>query len=77
MESCTNWCTGISSIAVTPSVSEVVDDRRVREPGVGAAQVLGDAGVALRHALDVRLVDDRLVVRGARAAGRRPSRRTG
>ena len=38
------------------------------QPGVGAAQFLGDAGMRLRHALDVRLVDHRLVVRRARRA---------
>ena len=52
---------------------QVVDDRRVGEPGVGAAQFLGDAGMRLRHALDVRLVDDRLVVRRARRAVGCPS----
>ena len=66
--SCTNWCTGISSMAVMPSVGEVVDDRRVRDAGVGAADLLGHLGVGHRHALDVRLVDDRLVVLVARRA---------
>ena len=47
---------------------EVVDDHRMREARVGAAQFLGDAGMGLRHALDVRLVDDGLVIRRARRA---------
>ena len=47
---------------------EVLDDRRVRHAGVGAAQLLGDVGVTHRHALDVRLVDDRLRVVVPRAA---------
>ena len=51
-----------------PSVGEVVDDRRVRDRGVGAADLLGHLGVGHRHALDVRLVDDRLVVLVARRA---------
>jgi hypothetical protein len=38
-------------------VGEVTDRRRVREPGVAAAQVLGHTPVELRHALDVCLVD--------------------
>ena len=38
-------------------VVEVVDDRRRRQPGVRAAQVLGDAVVQRGDALDVQLVD--------------------
>ena len=38
---------------------QVLDRRVGGEPGVRAAQVLGDAGVALREALHVQLVDDR------------------
>src|SRR6185436_8749850 len=41
---------------------EVVDHHRVGQAGVAAADVLGDAGVTHRHSLDVRLVDDGLVV---------------
>ncbi len=52
---------------------EVVDDRRMAESCVGAAQLLGDAGMRLRHALDVGLVDDRLVVGRARCAVGLPS----
>ena len=44
---------------------QVRDDRRVRHAGVGAALLLGDLGVQLGQALDVGLVDDRLVVRDA------------
>ena len=51
---------------------QVVDDHGVREAGVGAAQLLGYAGVRLRHSLDVRLVDDRLVIRRAGSAIRAP-----
>ena len=47
---------------------EVVDDRRVRDGGIGAADLLGHLRVGHRHALDVRLVDDRLVVLVARRA---------
>ncbi len=46
----------------------VLDHHRVRQRRVGAADLLGDARVGLGEALDVRLVDDRLVVRGARVA---------
>ena len=45
---------------------EVVDDGGMAQTGVGAALFLGDARVGSGHALDVGLVDDRLVVRGAR-----------
>ena len=55
-------------MAVTLSALEVVDHRGVGEPGVGAAQFLGDVGMRLRHALDVRFVNDGLVVRRARGA---------
>ncbi len=51
---------------------EVIDDRRMGQPGVGAAQVLGDAGMGLRHALDVGLVDDCLVIRRERRPVERP-----
>ena len=40
---------------------EVLEDRRVREPGVGAAHLGRDVGVPHGQALDVGLVDDRLV----------------
>ncbi len=63
MLSCTNWCTGISSRAVTPSRVRCCDDRGVREAGVGAAEVLGHVGMQLGEALDVGLVDEGLVVR--------------
>ena len=39
-------------------VLEVVDDRRGRQPGVRAAQLLGHPVVQRGHALDVQLVDD-------------------
>ena len=51
-------------------------DDGVAEAGVGAAQRLGDVGVARGEALDVDLVDDGLDG-GVAAGGRRPSRRTG
>ena len=60
--SVTNWCTGISSTAVTPSDLRCVDDRRVGDARVRAAQALGDVRVRLGQALDVRLVDHGLVV---------------
>ena len=41
---------------------EVLGDRRVREAGVRAAQVVGEVGVELGQPLDVGLVDERLVV---------------
>ena len=47
---------------------QVVDDRRAGEARVGAAQLLGHVGVEHGHALDVGLVDDRLVQRRARVA---------
>ena len=43
-------------------LGEVGGDRRVGEPGVGPALLLGDVGVQLGEALDVRLVDEGLVV---------------
>ena len=43
-------------------VLEVVDDGGLCQTGVGAPQVLGNHRVQLGHALDVGLVDDRLVV---------------
>ena len=51
-----------------PRSVQVLDRRRVRDAGVGAAQLLGDARVGHRQALDVGLVDDRLVVRRLRRA---------
>ena len=56
---------------------QVVDDHRVRQPGVGAALFLGDAGMGLGHALDVRLVDDRLVVRACSGARSEPQLKNG
>ncbi len=47
---------------------QVRDHRRVRHTGVGSALLLGNVRVQLGEALDVRLVDDRLVVRRARHA---------
>ena len=51
-----------------PRSVQVLDRRRVRDAGVGAAQLLGDPRVGHRQALDVGLVDDRLVVRRLRRA---------
>ena len=56
---------------------EVLDDGRVGEAGVGAAELLGHGRVAQREPADVGLVDDRLVHRVVRRRGRCPSRRTG
>ena len=58
-------------------VLEVAHRRLGRQAAVGAAQVLAHLGVPLREALDVHLVDDRLVPRRARAGGRPPSRSAG
>ena len=66
--SSTNWCTGISSTAVTPSFVSARSTAGCAMPGVRAAQLLRHDRVVHRHALDVRLVDHRLVVRGARLA---------
>ena len=67
VSSCTNWCTGMSSRAVMPRSVRYSIDRRVRDAGVGAAQLLGDAaGCVIGQALDVGLVDHRLVVRRVR-----------
>ena len=43
-------------------ITEMFDHHRVRQTGVTAADVIGDPRVAHRHALDVRLVDHRLLV---------------
>ena len=40
----------------------MVDDRRVRDGGIGAADLLGHVRVGHRQALDVHLVDDTVVV---------------
>ena len=56
-----------------PEVGQVTGYRRVRQPGVGAAKLVGHVRVALRQALHVGLVDHGLVQRG-RAPGLRPSR---
>ena len=55
------WCTGSSSTAVTPSDVRYSMAASEARPGVGAAQVLAHAGVPLREALHVQLVDDGLV----------------
>ena len=47
---------------------QVGGDRGVRQAGVRPAQLLGHVGVQLREALDVRLVDDRLVVGDVQAS---------
>ena len=60
VESLTNWCTGISSIAVTPSFLQVVDDRGVRDAARRCrACSSGMSGMQLGQALHVRLVDER------------------
>ena len=45
---------------------KMLNHRRMGQSGVGAAQVLRYRRMGLGHALDVGLVDDRLVVGGAR-----------
>jgi hypothetical protein len=49
-----------------PERGQIVDGCRVRQPRVRAAQVLGHLVPELAEALDVHLVDDRLVQRPAR-----------
>ncbi len=46
---------------------EMLDGGVGRQPAVGPAQFLGDAGMLLRKAFDVQLVDDRLFPRRAGA----------
>jgi len=53
----------------------MTDGGRTRESGAGAAQRLGNAGVTLREAADVELVDDGARPRHPRAPGRRGGRR--
>ena len=55
-------------------VVEVVGDHVVAQPGVRAAQLLGDPVVQRGEALDVQLVDRGVAPAGAGSAGRRPSR---
>ncbi len=55
-----------------PEVLEVLDDERMRDARVGAALALGDARVEFGEALDVRLVDDRVLVRRLRLPVARP-----
>ena len=64
-----NWCTGISSTAVTPSVlrcSMIAGWPARHTCRVGPRGCRGELG----HALDVGLVDHRLVVRRLAASGR-------
>ena len=58
-------------------VGQVLDHARVRHRGVRAADLLRDARVRPRQALDVRLVDDASRGTRAAAAGRCPSRSRG
>ena len=51
-----------------PELLQVLDHHGVGQRGVGAADLLGDVRVGHGEALDVRLVDDRLVVGRARVA---------
>ena len=55
---------------------EVVGHRRMGHAGVGAADRLGDIGMTLGEALDVRLVDDGLVQGNAEAAVALPIERS-
>ena len=56
-------------------VLQVRDRRRVGEPRVGAAQLVGQLGRELGESLDVRFVDDALIVRDARLAYAAPVER--
>ena len=56
-----------------PQVGQVTRNRGVGQARVGAPKVLGDVGVAVGQALDVCLVDDRLVQRDARRRVRSPA----
>ena len=47
---------------------QVLNHRRVRDAGIGAALLFGDLRVQLGQAFDVGLVDDRLVVRDTQLA---------
>ena len=49
-----------------PEVGQVLDRRLGGQPGVAAPQPIGDVRVELGEALDVQLVDDRLVPGGPR-----------
>ena len=60
--SCTNWCTGISSIAVTPSALRWSMIAGWAMPAYVPRISSGTSGVRHREALDVRLVDHGLVV---------------
>ena len=51
-----------------PEALQVFHDRRVGDAGVGATKSVGDVGVKLGEALDVRLVDQALVVRDVQRA---------
>ena len=53
-------------------IGEVLDDHRMSEPRVRAAQFLRNSGVRRGHTLDVRFVDDRLVIRTLRRVVGRP-----
>ena len=53
-------------------IGQVVGDGGMSQAGVGAPQLLGDVGMALGQALDVGLVDDRLVQRTRPDGCRRP-----
>ena len=55
-----------------PEAGEVLQRGVVGEPGIGAAEGLGDRAVELREAAHVRLVDDRVVERDARLRSARP-----
>ena len=54
-------CTGMSSSAVTPKLSQMLDDGLGRHPRVRAAQVSGHLRMQPRHAAHVGLVDERFV----------------
>jgi hypothetical protein len=52
---------------------QMLDHGRGGEAGVGAAELLRDLGMALREALDVELVDERVRAKACAAHGPRPS----
>src|ERR1700727_1341809 len=61
-------CSALTMVLNSPTCSPrcPAEEYRLREAGVGAALVLRDVGVAQGQPPDVRLVDDRLVVRRLR-----------
>ena len=51
-----------------PQRFQMLDQRRMPQPGIGAAQLLGNAGMQLGQRFDMRLIDHRLGQGGQRRA---------